>query len=149
MIWMDGRYYGNIRMNTQETTVIIIRFHNSTIIFMYPEIGVIVCCNSSQEGIATVTADGQNMCYHGRYNSFAMSSCNTNREHFFRDQSKHLCSFQHRNSCMLQEAEFPEAFRNGRSIYHQLNISRNFAGIVIIMNGYPFAFQYMCKSCLI
>src|SRR6478735_509240 len=74
MVRIHGRNNCYIRREFQKASVVFICFNHINLIIAAPEIGLIICGDAAQKGIATITTVTKQVCYHGGYGCFAMCS---------------------------------------------------------------------------
>src|SRR5579862_9245031 len=78
MVGIHRTNHSDVRMKFQKTPVVFIRFNNTDIIFITPEVSIVIDRYPSQKRIGTHTAVSENMRYHRTYCSFSVSSGDAN-----------------------------------------------------------------------
>src|SRR5690606_41837603 len=64
VIGIHGGDDGDVGIQSQEASVVFVGFNHTHVAIAAPEIGTVVYCNSTEEGVATKTSVAQQMRYH-------------------------------------------------------------------------------------
>ena len=146
MIRVCGCYYGIMRMQLQERTVVLISLDNDILaLFIHMEIAVEVLADAAKESTTTDVCMAQQMRNKRTRGCFAMTASNSYTFLTSRQFTKNMRTFLHLHTTLFQHNKLIQILRHSRCIYHQVNVLGDEVGVVTIVYTYTLFLQFRSK----
>ena len=153
VVGIDGGDDAHVWRQLEERVVELIGFHHHEVVSLlaYHHVAVDVACNATDERRQLLAGCHQYMCHEGSGGGLAMGACYREGFMLLREHAEHLGAFQDLYASALQIIQLQRVSRDGRRQHHKVNILRDKARVINIMNADAFLFETACqrRRCLV